>query len=103
MSFEKFAKVVCGIDDLQADAHFSSQFNLISHKGKLLCDHVGRVESLKKDFEPVAKRLGIKNADLPWENATVRSPDYREYYSGALKSMVEQRYAADIERFGYEF
>jgi len=68
----------------------------------LLVDFVGRFEQLQLDFSRVAARLNVAPITLPRVNATVRRP-YASYYSRELRELVAERYAKDIEAFGYLF
>jgi len=68
----------------------------------LLVDFVGRFEQLQLDFSRVAARLSVPPITLPRVNATVRRP-YTSYDSRELRELVAERYAKDIEAFGYRF
>jgi chondroitin 4-sulfotransferase 11 len=68
----------------------------------LLVDFVGRFEQLQLDFTRVAARLNVAPITLPHVNGTVRRP-YTSYYSRELRELVAERYAKDIEAFGYRF
>jgi hypothetical protein len=74
---------------------------LTDRRGRLLVDFVGRFESLDPDFAAVCHRLGI-GAVLPHANRSWRG-DYRDHYSERLAARVADRFAEDIERFGYTF
>jgi chondroitin 4-sulfotransferase 11 len=68
----------------------------------LLVDFVGRFETLQLDFSCVAVHLNVAPITLPHVNGTVRRP-YASYYSRELQELVAERYAKDIEAFGYRF
>ncbi len=74
---------------------------LCSRDGRLLVDFVGRYESLETDFVFICHRIGV-DAALPRVNAGSRV-DYHDLYTPALADRVGEAFAADIERFGYEF
>jgi hypothetical protein len=80
---------------------FSQASLLCDREGRLLVDFVGRYESLAGDFAFVCRRIGVE-ASLPRVNVGRRG-DYRELYSPALAARVAEAFAADIERFGYDF
>lgn len=80
----------------------SQSLLLTDRRGRLLVDFVGRYETLDADFSLVCRRIGIEAVALPRANAT-RHRDYRCYYDARLIRLVRDAYAADIERFGYEF
>jgi hypothetical protein len=69
--------------------------------GELIVDFVGRFERLAVDYALVRARLGLTH-DLPHTNTSSHRA-YRDYYSAETKAIVAQRFARDIDRFGYEF
>jgi len=78
-----------------------TQQDFIDFAGKQIVDFVGRFESLDSDFRTICDRLGL-HLWLPVRNSSDTRP-YQEFYSNFSRKAVEQLYAADIERFGYEF
>jgi chondroitin 4-sulfotransferase 11 len=66
-------------------------------------DFVGRFETLEESFQEVCRRLRVR-ARLPVKYASRRrSRDYRRFYSARSRALVAERYARDIEMFGYAF
>lgn len=61
-----------------------------------------RFEHLQADFDQVCKALGIGPHRLPIRNSSARAA-YREYYDAELAQIVGERFAEDIEAFGYRF
>lgn len=61
-----------------------------------------RFENLADDFRSVCAALDIPAAPLPIYNRSARKP-YAEYYDVDLRDMVGERFAPEIERFGYKF
>ncbi|BAL22948.1 sulfotransferase family 2 domain-containing protein [Azoarcus sp. KH32C] len=83
--------------DLQSDY-------VIDLHGKVLVDFIGRYESLHDDFEEACKRIGVKAPELPHKRqAKDRGKDYRSYYTDELAELVAERFAPDIQLFGYTF
>ena len=77
---------------------------LLDEDGKMLADFVGKVERLQEDFDIVCDRLGFRRIKVGHDNKTPRSrKHYSEYYSEATRQIVAERYARDIEAFGYTF
>jgi hypothetical protein len=65
-------------------------------------DRIMRFENLADDFRWVCGELNIASAPLPKYNRSSRD-DYAQYYDDDLRQLVGQRFAAEIEHFGYAF
>ncbi len=65
-------------------------------------DYVMRFENLANDFRAVCAALKIPPAKLPQLNRS-RRDHYSKYYDEELRELVRERFAAEIERFGYTF
>lgn len=80
---------------------------LISTNGDLTHDQIDywvALESLQKDFDYVCDKIGSSKIQLPHRNRTNhKQPHYTEYYDEETKQIVAEKYARDIEYFGYEF
>lgn len=70
--------------------------------GGLGVDTVLRVEELDDQFVELCRSRGLGDIELPRKNTT-RRPTYRELYDDETIAIVARAFAADIERFGYEF
>jgi Sulfotransferase family len=67
-------------------------------------DFVGFFETIKSDFHTVSSALFGKAISLAHANKTSGEPsDYRQAYTDAMKEVVAEFYAKDIELFGYDF
>jgi hypothetical protein len=94
--FEEFIKK--GIPNT---GHFISQYDFLSSGERALVDFVGKYENLERDFGFVCDKLGV-NKTLEHRMKSTHAP-YWSYYSQETLEIVAEKYAKDIEHFGYEF
>ena len=84
--------------------HLTPQSRFFDEKGTYAVDYMGRFENFENDMQHIVKALGIQqDFDLHINAARKNRRHYSRYYSDALIAKVEKLYAADIERFNYQF
>ena len=104
MPFTEFVEAVCSIPDSEANPHFISQiYWLTNNSGEFLPNYIGRLENMKPSIDEIHKKTGLSLANVKHKNKSANSKSYTELYTQPLREMVHEKFAADIEIFGYEF
>ncbi|MFO1486921.1 MAG: sulfotransferase family 2 domain-containing protein [Verrucomicrobiota bacterium] len=103
--FESFlTNCTAVINDHGCDKSFAyNQLDyLTDDDGKLAVNFVGRFENLAADVDVVFRQLGIPEEKLPRINSS-KHTHYSEWYNPRTRDLVAERFARDIETFGYRF
>ena len=112
--FEEFAEWLAdkGSDDRGADPHWMSQmYHLraqdddITSQTPIFADFVGRMETMQEDWERMQRETGVELPPIGRANASrgVGTSDFRDHYTPRTRDLIASRYAAEIERFGFDF
>ena len=81
-------------------SHFMSYHDYLSPLSAM--DFIGKLENFDEDFTKVCSKFGIEYIPQPRINS-VKHEHYTEYYDDEARQIVAEKYAKDIEYFGYEF
>ncbi|MEM7714853.1 MAG: sulfotransferase family protein [Cyanobacteria bacterium P01_A01_bin.68] len=123
ITFEQLIDYLCATEDRYLDQHCIPQYLFLGGVNNYF---LARMENLSKDLQYIEKNLNL-SLELPNLNKTEYSyssngqqnfekisasdirnwkttlPDYKQFYTPELIYLVSQRYAQDIEMFGYKF
>jgi chondroitin 4-sulfotransferase 11 len=66
-------------------------------------DFIGRFENRKNDLDFISSKVGATIDQQIMENPHPHKKHYTEYYDDEAREIVAEKYAKDIEYFGYKF
>lgn len=85
--------------------HASCQFDYITNiHGVPSLDFIGKFENLQQDFDKICNKIGVPQKQLPHAcKSNFKNKPYVDFYNSTTKKIVAEKYAKDIEYFGYKF
>lgn len=93
----------CFKDYLISEHILDPCFNWLSSNNlDLDIDFFCKMEAMQEDFAIVCEKIGIPKQQVPHINKTTHK-HYPEYYDDETREIVAEKYAKDIEYFGYKF
>lgn len=76
---------------------------LTSADGKIIVNHIGRLEAVNETFSLVCRYVGVDPFPVPHVNTTGSRPKYVHFYDDRTRDAVADLCHLDIEAFGYKF
>lgn len=90
--------------DVVEQRHLDAQLRfLAAADGRIVVDRVLRFEKLADDFAEISRRIFGEEVRLPKSNVSRDPTHYRDFYGGAGRALIAEKYRDDIEAFGYRF
>jgi len=75
---------------------------LVDLDGRMLVNHIGRLENAQDTLDWITRKLGVDRIEMPHVNGT-RTGHYAKLYNRRTREMVWEMCRRDIEFFDYRF
>jgi hypothetical protein len=104
MAFDAFVAVVARTPDAKSEIHLRSQASILTWRGRVVPDFVGRVESAEADWAHVRGEMqascGIDPGPMPRRNMRGQSaPEIAGRLTPDTLDLIKRRYAEDFRLF----
>lgn len=104
MDFGDFVERVAATPDGRMDVHAISQTSVLTWRGKLLPEFVGRVENVEEDWnrlrERIYERTGTDTGPLLKRNIRMKvGPEIMDSLPARTRDLIRERYAEDFRLF----
>ena len=100
-----FKDFVIGRNGVSTKGAFSARpqlFHTEDENGEMLADFFIRTENIGEDLNAACSLIGIPFKSIHHRNKSTHK-HYSEYYDDETRQIVAEKFAQDIEYFGYEF
>ena len=101
-SFKDFILQKFNNDAINQVIHLKPQHHWIYQSDQVCVNFLGKTESLQKNLNELCGILNIERIELGHINQSTHK-HYTEYYDDETREIVAEKYAKDIEYFGYKF
>jgi hypothetical protein len=105
LSFKEFCKdLEYNLDQYCYHFHEKSLCDyLLNANGSEKVNYIGRLENFQKDFNAICDKMEIPQKRLPHVFKSDDKKNYTEYYDDETRAIIAEKYAKDIDYFGYKF
>ena len=101
IGFPEFVERVARVPDRIADRHLRSQHRFLYHGEQLVPRFLGRFERFEEDWEDLRARTSLPGLGVHENRSPRTGTSWQGAYRPHLARLAAERYATDIERFGY--
>ena len=100
VSFKTFVRRINRIPVRYMERHFKPQHALLSCKGELQPEYIGRIEVLEEDFQQVQDECDVTFP--PRLNSTKKEKDWRAYYDRETARITYEIYEKDCDEWYHD-
>lgn len=103
MSFDSFIKDLVAKDE-GLYGEWLDQYHLTHIDGECIFDYIGKYHEFQESVDHIMDNIGLPRDCVPRVNVTKRdrSKHFSEYYNKETEAIVREKFAKEIEFFGFE-